>query len=156
MALSPGPGPDFWDFPQAEEEKLYRKIGERERASLILHLSLKTRRETPLCSALALVEAGRQLHQTWLEVGSEMPFSYLFLVCNDSSLQWVQSAVTVNHHHHHHEANFRSQTTRKSEDFRPYSAVQSRKWKEENKKTFCIYCSQGKQLKCSGYFYNST
>ena len=30
---------------------------------------------------------------------SERSFSYLFLVCNDSSVQGVQSAVTVNHHH---------------------------------------------------------
>ena len=52
----PGPGhdhhmyvgehPDFCDFPPGEEEN--RKIRERERASLILHLSLKTRRDERL------------------------------------------------------------------------------------------------------------
>ena len=95
------------------------------------------------------IQRDRELQEFWVAKLDCFLFSFIWIIHQVMQKSWENIPQNG-------KSKFKSQTTRKSEDFRPYSAVQSRKWKEENKKTFCIYCSQGKQLKCSGYFYNST
>ena len=55
-----------------------RKIGERERASLVLHLSLKTRRETPLCSGVGW---GRPAAESDLTGGEKWEVRCNFHIC---------------------------------------------------------------------------